>query len=294
MATSKPLPSTEPIVVEKLALTPDEFKKNYLFKNRPVVLTNASEHWKARGKFTPDFFKKNYAGVEIKIDKEIYKLGDYIDMMLTSTPENPAPYPCKLQLTPKYADLIADISPRFSHCLPDRTSSKIIPKQFFSGVDTYEIFFGGPGGWFPYIHYDVLKLHAIITQLYGEKQFIVWRPDQSPYMYVNQQSPWRSSIENYYDPDYSKYPLFKNAVSASIVVGPGETMFVPCGWWHTARSLTPTISIAFDLLNDSNWTQFTDEVADMSRKTRPMKAIAAKTFLTAEGVLFNMMEALKK
>lgn len=292
MHESQKSPRHKPVIVEKLALTPEEFKKNYLFKNRPVVLTNATEHWSGLGKFTPEFFKQNYPEILLTIKDRQLKLGEYIDMMLSSTAENPAPYPCKLKLTPEYGDLLNDVNPPYRHARPDRTNSKIIPRRFFSGVDTYEIFFGGPGGWFPYLHYDVLKLHALINQLYGEKQFIVYTPDQAEFMYPNPKIPWQSSVENYYAPDLEKYPLFKNAVASTITVGPGETMFIPCGWWHSARSLTPTISVAFDLLNNSNWSQFTEEIAGMSRKTKPLTALAAKTFLISEGILFNLMETL--
>ena len=46
-----------------------------------------------------------------------------------------------------------------------------------------EIFFGGPGGEFPYLHYDFLGLYAYINQIYGEKEFTIFPPEQQKYLY---------------------------------------------------------------------------------------------------------------
>ena len=37
----------------------------------------------------------------------------------------------------------------------------------------------------------------------------------------------------------------QGATLLSAVVGPGEVLFIPKGWWHHVRSLTPSISLSF-------------------------------------------------
>lgn len=274
---------------KRSGLTYEEFKKDYLFPGKPVIFTDAAKHWKAIGKFTPEFFKTHYGSIVKQIDGKDYTLGQFIDLMLASDPKNPAPYPCKLDVPAYFPELLPDISPRISYTLPDRVHSPIIPKGFLGGADTFELFFGGVNGWFPYIHYDYMHLHAIVTQVYGQKEFIIYTPDQTKYLYVDKQEPWQSAVEHYYEPDLEKYPLFANAKPSKIVVDAGETLFIPCGWWHTARSLTPTISVAYDLLNASNWKQFTDDVKFMVRRQKPLKAELISAYLKVAGVAMSAL-----
>ena len=98
-------------------------------------------------------------------------------------------------------------------------------------------------------------------------------------MYPRPEDPWMSSIEHYYDPDYEKYPLFRKAQAVSVIVNPGETVFVPKNWWHTARSLEPTISIAQDLLTRYNWDIFERDVLFYKRKQGMTRAIAYGAYI---------------
>jgi len=272
---------------KKSAMSYKEFKKDYLYPLRPVVLKDAAKNWKALGKFTPEFFKKNYGHIVKNIGGKDYTLGEFIDLMINSDEKNPAPYPCKIDVIKYMPELVADISPRLSYTLPDRITSPLIPKGFLGGADNYELFFGGVNGWFPYIHYDYMHLHAFITQVYGEKEFIIYTPDQEKYLYIDEKEPWQSAVKNYHDPDLSKYPLFANAKPTKVIVGPGETLFIPCGWWHTARSVTPTISVAYDLLNASNWKQFSKDVELMVKRSGKLKAKLISAYLKGAGMLMS-------
>jgi hypothetical protein len=147
-------------------------------------------------------------------------------------------------------------------------------------ASTLEVFIGGRSGWFPYIHYDLYGLYAIVTQVYGSKEFIVYAPGEEKYLYPDPENPWMSTIEKYYQPDYNKYPLFKKATPVSDVVAPGETIFVPKGWWHTARSLEPSISIAQDLLTHYNWDVFTRDIVFYKKKESKMKAKLVEAYLS--------------
>jgi hypothetical protein len=280
------------VVEKKYGMSYEEFKNEHLFKNYPVVFGDASKDWPARNKFTPEFFKENFGNHEVKVQGQLFKLGDFIDLMMSATEDNPAPYPCKLNLNRDYPELIPDVMPRYNFALPDRTKSKILPSNFLGAADTLEIFFGSPGGQFPYMHYDYMGLHAYINQLYGEKEFTVIPPDQTPFVYQDPNNPWVSLIDNQHDPDLEKFPLWKNVTPLKFVVGPGETMFIPNGWWHTARSVTPTISVALDVLNASNWGRFVNEVDIMMSRQKPLKAKVAVAMLTVIGGVLSTTEKL--
>lgn len=42
-----------------------------------------------------------------------------------------------------------------------------------------------------------------------------------------------------------RYPRFRTARYIEGVLGPGECLYVPLGWWHYVRSLTPSFSVSF-------------------------------------------------
>jgi hypothetical protein len=192
-----------------------------------------------------------------------------------------------------FRELVPEVTPRFAYSLPDRQANRLVPQSLFSGVNNLEIFFGGPGGEFPYLHYDVMRLHAWITQLHGDKEFTLYAPDQEHLLYVNPDMPWQSGIRNHHHPDYEQYPLFREAKRQSVVLHAGDTLFLPCGWWHTARSLNMTISVAFDSLGPDNWPDFIGDVsAEQRRNGKPLKALALSLYLHSLGPLFAVAEAL--
>ena len=278
------------VVEKKYHMSYDEFKKEHLFGNYPVVIGDACADWSAKNKFTPAFFKENYGGREVSIAGQTYPLSEYIDWMMTGTEANPAPYPCTLQIESDYPELMPDVLPRLKYALPDRIKSKFLPSRLLSGANTLEIFFGSPGAQFPYVHYDYMSLHAYITQLYGQKEFTVIPPDQTPYVYPKPDNVWVSEVNDIRNPDLEKYPLFAKATPVTFVVGPGETLFIPCGWWHTARSITPTISVALDCLNASNWKNFMHEVDMNMHGRKPKLAKAVQAYLSVLGGVLGTLE----
>ncbi|HNQ11775.1 MAG TPA: cupin-like domain-containing protein [Bacteroidia bacterium] len=263
--------SSSPIE-RRSGLSAKMFLDEYIIPNKPVILTDQADDWEARKLFTPEFFKKNFPDKVGSIKNIDYKLGDYIDMMLSSTDDKPAPYPFKLDIDFKFTELQPYIQPGFEVLKKNRLKSSLISRRIMPMAATCEVFFGGRSGWFPYLHYDLYGLYAIVTQIYGRKEFIVYKPEDAQYMYPDPENPWMSTIEKYYDPDYTKYPKFKNATAISDTVHPGETIFVPKGWWHTARSLEPSISIAQDLLTHHNWDVFKRDIVFYKKKQSKVKA----------------------
>lgn len=268
-----------------------EFITEFRDPRKPVVLGDAARAWPLYGNATPDYFRSHYGDHAVRVRGTTYRLRDLIDVLEASTLDKPGPYPCKFEIAKDFRELLPEVTPRFNYSLPDRQGSTWIPQSLFSGVNNLEIFFGGPGGEFPYLHYDVLRLHAWITQLHGDKEFTLYAPDQEHLLYVNPDMPWQSSIRNHHHPDYELYPLFRDAVAQKVVVHAGETLFLPCGWWHTARSMNMTISVAFDQLGPDNWTDFVGDVADERRRAgKPMKALAAATWLHAASPILALQE----
>ena len=116
-------------------------------------------------------------------------------------------------------------------------------------------------------------------------------PDQDKFLYVNPDEPWQSLIENHQDADYARYPLFAQARPQKVILHAGETLFLPCGWWHTARSLNMTISVAFDQLGPDNWADFRSDVkATRVRRGKPLLGAALDAYLALLSPVFAIGE----
>ncbi len=281
------------VVERRAGMSVAEFIGTYRNPRRPVILVDAARDWPVYGHGTPDFFRQHYGEHRVRVRGRDYRLAELIDLLEASTADQPGPYPCKFEVAKDFRELLADVSPRFACSLPDRQASPLVPQQLFRYVNNLEIFFGGPGGEFPYLHYDVMHLHAWITQLHGDKEFTVYAPGQEHLLYVNPEMPWQSSVRDHHRPDFDRYPLMREARAQKIVIRAGETLFLPCGWWHTARSLNMTISVAFDQLGPDNWRSFVADVTDERRRLgKPGGARLLGAFLGMLGPLFGLVENL--
>jgi hypothetical protein len=46
-------------------------------------------------------------------------------------------------------------------------------------------------------------------------------------------------------PDLGAHPAFAGAHHYDVLLGPGDGLFIPKGWWHYVRALTPSWSLNF-------------------------------------------------
>jgi len=269
-----------------------EFMEEFYQPGKPVVFKNASKVWKANGLFTPDWFRVNYGDRTKEINGTTFTMREIMDLVETSSEAKPAPYPIIFNIPSALPELIPLIQPlNMNYALPNwLDTNKLFNLGHWGGVT--ELFIGGPGGKFPYLHLDYYHLNAWITQLYGEKRFTVFPRGQEHLLYPKKDDPWRSEL-NIFNPDYDKFPLYKEATPINFTVGPGETLFIPFGTWHTAYSLTPTISVAFDQLNKKNYKDFMKDVWTFKRRKGIVKAVSMYSFALLAGGVSKISESLK-
>ena len=265
-----------------------EFRRRYLRPRRPVILTDALRGWPALEQFTHEFFRERFADLPVQVRGRTHRLAEIIDQQIASSVECPGPYPCTLA---QCAPLLPQVTPRFACSLPSRHAHALIPRRVFELVNHLEIFFGGPGGEFPRLHYDMLRMHAWLAQVHGEKEVTLYEHGQEELLYVNPKLPWLSSVQ---DPrDFERYPLLREARAHRIVLRAGEALFIPYGTWHTARCLGRNITVAFDQLEASNWRGFVaDVVAEQRRCGRRAHALLLGAYLRLLGPVLSVAERL--
>lgn len=259
-------------VERRAGLTRAQFARDYLSPPRPVILTDAISHWRALGRWTPEFFRDEYGDVEIVVDGEAMTLGGLIDRIEESTSDAPAPYLRNQLLAQWPPQLAAEVSP-----MPDCTQPNWLDSRFFPSrhpLSSVEVYIGGRGAVFPVLHYDGLHTHAFLMQLHGDKEYIVFSPEQTAFMYPREGLEMnKSRIDDVLEPDPEAFPLFDQAEGLRFELHPGETLFVPAGWWHTARILSSSVTVSVNVVNHANGAAFrNDYCASIARRSKVLSS----------------------
>ena len=280
-------------IPEKAGLAYDEFANDFLYPHRPVIIRDALQDWKSIGKWTPQFFKERYPTRKLAVDDRKYTLEQFIDLVEQSSADQIAPYFRNQPIRSVFPELLPDLLPVPPYILPNWLRGPFYP----SAGREAEIYIGGAGGGFPFLHYDANSTHAFLAQVYGEKEAILYSPDDTQYMYAKTDVPrrrhhsWITDVEN---PDLNQFPLFANAVAWRGVLTPGSLLFIPSRWWHTARMLTASITISYNVANGSNWENLSDEIRYKARSTFSAAELPLRVYLAALGKAQSLWDRLSQ
>jgi cupin-like protein len=274
----------------RTGLSAAQFQLEYMRPPRPVILTDAISHWRAMGRWSPQFFKSEYGDLEVVVDGEAMALGELIDRVETSTEDNPAPYLRNQALAEWPPDLLAEVSPMPACTKPNWLESRLFPRG--EKLAAIEVYIGGRGAQFHVLHYDGLHTHAFLMQLYGDKEYIAFSPEQTEFMYAPKNGRANESrVGDVLHPDLAEFPLFDQAQGVRFQLHQGETLFVPGGWWHTARILSSSVTVSINGVNRANSAEFRRDYSDAIASRSPLLRFVARTGLRFAGAthLFELI-----
>lgn len=268
-------------------LTPAEFTRQYAAAHRPVILTGATAGWQALQKWTPEFFRETYGDRTISFQRGEVKernLAEFIDLVTHSSAAQPAPYWTNNPIAEIFPELLADLQPLPPYVEPNWGRRSFLHPGMGHSLNRgakIELYIGGAGGAFPVLHWDGLSSHAFLMQIYGRKKYWAWAPDQSELLYASKNPPNLSPIGDVEHPDLEKYPRFAEARGMEFYLNPGEILFVPSRWWHTAKMEETSITVSINVVNQTNWANFTE---DMLRNASGPASLFKRIYLAASGL----------
>lgn len=231
-------------IERKSSLSREYFLENYYAKNTPVIITNIMHNWKALQLWTPEYLREKYGDAEVQIQANRNSDPDYEIKI-----ENHK----KLVLFREYVDMVVSGSGNDYYMVANnQTLEREEFKPLFNDIEIFPeylnpedtkgrvFFWFGPKGTITPLHHDPVNL--ILTQVSGRKLIKLISPQQTPLMYNHIGVFSKVDGEN---PDYNKYPLYKEAKIIEVILEPGEAIFIPVGWWHHVKSLDVSISVSF-------------------------------------------------
>jgi hypothetical protein len=85
--------------------------------------------------------------------------------------------------------------------------------------------------------------NVFLSEFWGKKKIVLFSPEYDELLY---RYPFTThtavDIEN---PDYDKYPGLHHVVGEHTILEKGETLFMPCKYWHFIRYMNVGIGMAF-------------------------------------------------
>ncbi|KAF9158726.1 JmjC domain-containing protein 4 [Mortierella sp. AD011] len=122
--------------------------------------------------------------------------------------------------------------------------------------DDYRFVYCGGDGTFTPFHADVYRSYSWSANICGIKKWTLFPPNQE-HLFCDNLKNTVYDIENV---DPVQFPNFDKAKRFTIYQKPGETLFVPSGWWHQVHNIGDTISINHNWCNGSNLDLLLDSI----------------------------------
>lgn len=230
--------------VERLAApSPEEFLRRHVRGRRPVILTGMTRGWAPPGAWTFARMAERYGSARVVaaglsggtiVDDErrgvVFRrieLRAFVDSL--SRPGAATDY----VMAPTW-----NLPPSFAEDYQ-------VPAYCAGARHLRAKVWLGKAGTVTPIHRDVP--HNLHVHLTGRKRWLLFSPSASSHLYPR---GLFSGMPNFagVDPerrDDTRWPRFRDATALGATLEPGETLFIPQGWWHHTRCLDDAISMNF-------------------------------------------------
>jgi hypothetical protein len=228
-------------------ITPSEFWFHRVFRDRPLLIRKSALGVNARKKWTLDYLRLHLAETPVVLSSSgsgvfDYNVGDSIAQ--TWMPFSEA------------IDEIASCEARgcgYAYVQQHAISTKSHPLLSdavrpdwldpITLVHVVNLWLGSRGCFSP-LHYD--KADNFLMQVLGRKQLILFDKTDARYLYPNvgQQYEHLSMID-LSTPDHVRFPLMKHAQPYTVLIEPGDVLYIPRRWWHAVYSLDTAVSVNY-------------------------------------------------
>ncbi|MBI4817208.1 MAG: cupin-like domain-containing protein [Deltaproteobacteria bacterium] len=264
--------------MNRIAVRPGLAYLPYVFQHLvprvPVIVPGASAEIPAVKTWTFESLRARVGDRVVRVDVsgqvEQWAVREFIDSLRGSAESgrevleggtggdrrNP-PYLRNSSLVEFFPELIPEV-PLPIYCYPNWLESEALAK-YIPPVWTYwaELFLSCAGTRFPRVHVDSSMTHAWVIGVMGRKKFWAWPPRRGqPNYSIHSEEQQAERGLDCIGRDLEGF--FEHSRPFTGELGPGDFLFLPTGWWHTAESLTEAISLSGNFVNETNWAEFVD------------------------------------
>jgi hypothetical protein len=218
----------------------EDFRKNYLIPQQPLLIKNltretaAANEWsieyfiETAGNITVDIFdnsNKNNSSAFTRPDLQM-KFGDYLHIISQN----------------KKTDLRIFLFNLFK--VKPELRKKFPCPDIFKGIlgKIGFMFFGGKNVTVR-MHQDIDMSNVLLTQFEGRKRVLLFSPEYSSLLYKLPLNTY--TLINPDKPDYDEFPALKYVKGYEIIMEPGDSLFMPSGYWHYMTYLDAGFAVSY-------------------------------------------------
>ncbi len=217
-----------------------EFLDNYFKPQKPVVIEEGIKDWPAYSKWNLDYMAQVAGDKEVPLydDRPVdykdgfnephakMKMSEYVNLLK----REPTKYRIFLwNILKEVPQLKNDFNyPDFGIRL-----MKSLPMLFFGGTDS-----------FTFMHMDIDLANIFHFHFEGKKQAILFDQKQTKYLYKVPHSLITREDIDISNPDFNKWPALKKAEGWKANLEHGNMLYIPEGYWHYMRYITPGFSMS--------------------------------------------------
>lgn len=221
-------------------LTKEQFLREYFRPQKPVVIEQYITDWPAFDKWNLDYIKQIAGEKEVPLydDRPVkhdegfnephakMKMADYVDLLK----KEPTKYRIFLWNVLKEVPVLQkDFKfPDFGIRL-----MKGLPMLFFGGTNSYT-----------FMHYDIDLANIFHFHFEGRKKCILFSQEETKYLYKVPHSLITREDIDFDQPDLKKWPALKNAKGYVTQLEHGNVLYIPEGYWHYMKYITPGFSMS--------------------------------------------------
>lgn len=221
-------------------ITKEDFLKNYFKPQKPIIIERFAEDWPAFTKWDLDYMADVAGDIMVPLydnrpvsHKDGFnephakmKMRDYVALLK----KEPTKYRIFLwNILKEVPQLQKDFDyPDFGLKL-----MKGLPMLFFGGRDSYT-----------FMHYDIDLANIFHFHFQGKKEVILFDQTQNNHLYKIPHSLITREDIDFATPDYEKWPALKEAKGYKANLEHGNILYMPEGYWHYMRYITPGFSMS--------------------------------------------------
>lgn len=217
------------------------FYEGYYCAGRPVVITGWASGWPSASLWSPTSWAERFQGVPVSIcagrdeepryDRRFESLSCEVDLgdFARQIEADQGPSNDRYIIARNFA--LA--RPELSSLLNDIDEEPYLDRGAREGC--VALWFGPRGTYTP-LHHDTCQI--MFVQVYGDKHFTLI-PAHAHTLFKDATNMYSNLPVGR---DLSAAPVHPQQID--LTLSAGEALFIPVGWWHAVRALSPAISLA--------------------------------------------------
>jgi len=222
------------------SISKGEFLERFVRPQVPVVIENLTESW-------PAFEKWDFNYMRDKVGDKVVPL--YDDRPVDYKDGFNQPH-AKMKMS-EYIDLLEREPTRYRIFLynvlkevPELQKDYDFPDVGLRLIKSLPMLFFGGEDSFTFMHYDIDLANILHFHFQGEKECILYPLREKKHLYKVPHSLITHESIDFSNPDFEKWPALKNASGYRARLSHGETLYMPEGFWHYMRYITPGFSMS--------------------------------------------------